>query len=111
MRQLLISVCDKEGIEVRFDTPDISRAGRWREAFLTGTGRVVAPVSTLLVPESEDSRKITRGSGAEMALSKIGIPCPPGYIATVGGKPVPSLAETLRSRMVAELGEAATQIF
>lgn len=36
MRQLLISVCDKEGIEVRFDAPDISRAGRWREAFLTG---------------------------------------------------------------------------
>ncbi|CAN0550504.1 unnamed protein product, partial [Ectocarpus sp. 12 AP-2014] len=36
MRQLLISVCDNEGIEVRFDAPDISRAGRWREAFLTG---------------------------------------------------------------------------
>ncbi|CAB1118144.1 unnamed protein product [Ectocarpus sp. CCAP 1310/34] len=111
MRQLLISVCDKEGIEVRLDAPDISRAGRWREAFLTGTGRVVAPVSTLIVPEIEDSSKITRGSGAEVALSKIGIPCPPGNIATVGGKPVPSLAETLRSRVVAELGEAATQIF
>ncbi|CAM9835340.1 unnamed protein product [Ectocarpus fasciculatus] len=114
MRQLLISVCEKEGIEVRFDAPDISRAGRWREAFLTGTGRILAPVSTLLVPEMEYSSTVTRaarGSSAGMALSKIGIPCPPGNTATAGGKPVPSLAETVRSRMIAELGKAATQVF
>lgn len=46
-----------------------------------------------------------------MALSRVGIPRPLGNTTTVGGKPVPSLAETLRSRMVAQLEEAATQIF
>lgn len=80
----------------------------------SGTGRVLAPVSTLLVSEIEDSSKVTRavrGSSAEMALSKIGIPCPPRKTVTVGGKPAPSLAETLRGRMAAELGKVATPLF
>lgn len=36
MRELCLSACEEEGIPVRLEPPDASRAGRWQEAFLTG---------------------------------------------------------------------------
>lgn len=36
MRQLCLSVCEKEDIPVRLEFPDLSRARLWKEAFLTG---------------------------------------------------------------------------
>lgn len=39
MRQLCISACEQEGIAVRLESPDLSRARYWREAFLTGEKR------------------------------------------------------------------------
>eukprot|EP00752_Nemacystus_decipiens_P003827 g3521.t1 len=49
MRQLAISACSQQRIALRLEAPDMARAGRWRGAFLTGTGRVLAPVTALLV--------------------------------------------------------------
>ena len=36
MRQLCIEICTKEGFPVKMEPPDMSRAGRWHAAFLTG---------------------------------------------------------------------------
>lgn len=36
MRLLVISACEQEGIALRLEAPDMTRADRWREAFLTG---------------------------------------------------------------------------
>lgn len=36
MRQLVILACEHHGIPMRLEAPDMTRASRWREAFLTG---------------------------------------------------------------------------
>ena len=40
MRYLVISACEREGMALRVEAPDMARASRWREAFLTGEQRV-----------------------------------------------------------------------
>ncbi|CAM9411319.1 unnamed protein product [Hapterophycus canaliculatus] len=111
MRQLVLSVCEQDGIAFRFDAPDISRARYWREAFLTGTGRILAPVDALLILDGEGSGETldTIRNNNELPMSKIEVLQRGGEIDRQDS--THELAEKLRARMVTELDKTATRLF
>lgn len=51
VRNVLLDVCEPMGLEVHLEAPRLREAGSWKEAFLTGTGRVLVPVARLRGPD------------------------------------------------------------
>ncbi|CAN0445981.1 unnamed protein product, partial [Laminaria digitata] len=69
-----------EDVPLRLEPPDLAEAGRWKEAFLTGTGRILAPISALLIATEEDVG-ILNGSApknSKLSVSRLELPCPSG---------------------------------
>ncbi|CAM9148293.1 unnamed protein product [Discosporangium mesarthrocarpum] len=54
MRKLCLDVCHSKGIDVRLEAPSLGRVSQWREAFITGTGRVLGPISAVHIPSETD---------------------------------------------------------
>lgn len=79
-----------------------------------GTGRILTPVATLLVPDDEDMDNATETSNSisiEAAVSKVEISCPHTDAATSTEEKMHSVAQALRNRMTAELVQTATRLF
>ncbi|CAM9366789.1 unnamed protein product [Ascophyllum nodosum] len=134
MRQLCIEICTKEGFPVKMEPPDMSRAGRWHAAFLTGSGRILAPISAFLMAEDADNEILTSQSEHASTVVRLKPPMVREQIDVdndSGGSrkcressasPLPlrfevgasdeitSLVQRLRSYMVAELESSATRL-
>jgi anthranilate/para-aminobenzoate synthase component II len=54
MRQIVLDVCVRNGIEVKLRSPRMSESSRWREVFLTSSVKTVTPVRRI--------RRIRRGN-------------------------------------------------
>ncbi|CAM9811719.1 unnamed protein product [Scytosiphon promiscuus] len=111
MRQLVPSICEEESVAFRFETPDMSRAPYWREAFLTGTGRILAPIDALMVPEREESGETVLNTRDSTGLPVSKVEISQRGATTDRESGTISLAETLRARMVTELDKTATRLF
>lgn len=47
--RLLIDICQKEGIRIQWEFPDLNeaKAGQWEGCFVTSTSRLLLPVETI----------------------------------------------------------------
>ena len=53
--RLLIDICQKEGIRIQWEFPDLKEAkeGRWEGCFVTSTSRLLLPVETIYCGQDE----------------------------------------------------------
>eukprot|EP00903_Cladosiphon_okamuranus_P020573 g18884.t1 len=109
VRQLVLSACEHQGIPMRLEAPDTTRTSRWREAFLTGTGRILTPVTALVFPEDgkvDDTTIIRVDPPASKTEEDAHRGC-----GTVREDRAPSVAQALRSILDSELARTATRLF
>lgn len=79
-----------------------------------GTGRVLTPVAALVVYNDEGIDNATdaskSSSSIEATVSKLEISCLHGGAAIGADEATPSVAQTLRNRVMAELVQTATRL-